>query len=79
MEATINTLFSGYRNIISYNNSETERPTTFAQLKKCENVLLGDVIAKGIRQAIIDDNIYTLELVTIRPKHGFAFQAIEVL
>ena len=44
MKATISRLWETGREIINFDGDEFERPQSFADLKKCENVLLGDKI-----------------------------------
>jgi len=59
MKATINNLFDTDREIITFDNSEFERPTSIADLEKCDNTLVGArVDARGPFEVMIDDNIY---------------------
>jgi len=61
MKATINYLFNTSREIISFDNSEFERPQNFRDLKKCDNVIVGDKIDEDsrckTREVLIDDRI----------------------
>lgn len=62
MRATINYLWNTGRRIISFNDSEFNRPTTFSELKKCSNVIVGEKIDDDpgckARHVMIDDNVY---------------------
>lgn len=60
MVATIDYLWDTDRQIISLDGSEFDRPTTFAALKKCANVIVGEKIDPRCkeRSVMIDDNIY---------------------
>jgi len=62
MKATINELWQTGREIISFDGSEFERPQKFSDLKKCENVIVGEKIDDDprckTREVLIDDKIY---------------------
>jgi hypothetical protein len=62
MKATICNLWQTGREIICFDNSEFERPQNFRELKKCENVIVGEKIDDDprckTREVIIDDKIY---------------------
>jgi hypothetical protein len=64
MKATIDFLWSTGRRIISFDGSEFSRPTTFAELKKCSNVIVGEKLDDDPRckerSVMIDDNIYVV-------------------
>ena len=71
MKATVSQLFNTYREIISFDNSEFERPKSFSELKKCENVLVGSKVCKGgPTEVMIDDRIYMVESVKLRHPAG---------
>ena len=65
MEATIHFLWDTGREIISFDDSEFNRPTTFAELKKCDNVIIGEKIDNNPRwkdrYVMIDNNIYVVK------------------
>ncbi len=77
--ATIDQLWDTHRNIVSYEGSETDRPQTIAELKKCHNVLVGDKIQGKIYEAIIDNCVCLIEQTTVRHPHGGTMYIIEVL
>ena len=58
MKATISELFDTGREIISFDNSDFDRPTRISDLKECENVLV-DKRDKytGLYPVLIDDYI----------------------
>ena len=64
MKATIDFLWDTCRKIISFDGSEFNRPTTFAGLRKCDNVLIGEKIDNGPRckdrYVMIDYNVYVV-------------------
>lgn len=80
MKATINNLWDTYREVISYDNSEIERPITFSDLEKCDNVILGEKSkhVKGARVVLIDDKINLVKVVTISGPY-FSFQGLEIM
>ena len=70
MKATISQLWETGRYIISFDLDEFSNPTCFAEIKKCENVIVGDR-EKGVdkyypREVLIDDNIYMVQVIEIR-------------
>lgn len=64
MRATISFLWNTGRRIISFNDSEFNRPATFAELKKCDNVIVGEKIDDDPRckdrVVLIDNDIYVV-------------------
>ena len=64
MKATIDFLWDTCRKTISFDGSEFERPTTFAGLRNCDNVLIGEKIDNDPRckdrYVMIDDNFYVV-------------------
>ena len=81
MKATVNQLWNTYREIISFDGSEFERPTAISDLKKCENVIIGDKICKGgPTEVMIDDRIYLVVPVKLQhPSGGGSMYALEIL
>lgn len=59
MKATISELFDTGREIISFDNSEFDRPTSIYDLEKCENVLV-DKLDKHVHMfpVLIDECMY---------------------
>ena len=79
MKATINELWETGREVISYDNSEFERPQSIADLKKCENVLVGEKIKEyGMWEVLIENRIYMCKPTRVRGPY-FDFYGIEVL
>ena len=80
MKATVTQLFDTYREIVSFDNSEFDRPTSIRDLKKCENVLVGEKICKGgPTEVMIDDSIYLVMPVKLRhPADGSTMFVLEV-
>lgn len=80
MKATITHLWDTYREIISFDNSEFERPTSISDLKKCENVIVGAKICKGgPTEVMIDDSIYLVMPVKLQhPSGGGSMFALEI-
>lgn len=81
MKATVSQLWDTYRKIISFNDSEIDRPASISQLKKCENVLVGDKLFKGgPTEVMIDDKIYLVEPVKLQHPTGCgSIYALEIL
>jgi hypothetical protein len=80
MKATINQLWSTCREIVSYNDSDTERPKSIAELKKCENVLLGQKVDKnGPTEVMIDNDIFFVMPVKLHHPMGGTMYVLEVM
>ena len=80
MKATISQLWETGREIINFDGDEFERPQSFADLKKCENVLLGDKIpGTKMREVLIDSSIVLIEPMKVRHPAGGAVCVLEVL
>ena len=60
MKATIRELWQTGREIISFDNSEFDRPTRISDLKVCKNVLIGER-EHGYYNVMIDNNIYQVK------------------
>ncbi len=81
MKATIIDLWDTGRQIIGYPDSDTNRPTTFADLKKCENVIMGDHIdnnRNAPREVLIDNDICIVAETTVRHPAGGTMYILEV-
>ena len=80
MKATVNQLWDTHREIISFDDSECDRPHTISDLKKCENVLVGAKICKGgPTEVMIDDSIFLVMPVKVRHPAGGTMCILEVL
>jgi hypothetical protein len=80
MRATISELWQSGREIISFDNSEFDRPASISELKKCENVLVGDRLFKGGPfEVLIDNSIVLVSPRKINHPSGFgSFCALEI-
>lgn len=72
MKATINELWDTGRQILSYENSETDRPQDFADLKKCKNVTIGQALGSPkVREITVNGmDLICEEIVTRHPQGG---------
>src|SRR5512133_2272010 len=79
MKATISQLWETGRDLITFDGDEFARPQSFADLKKCENVLLGDKIpGTKMRQVLIDNSIVLVGPMTVRHPAGGTMSILEV-
>lgn len=82
MKATINNLFETGREIISFDGSEFERPQKIGDLKKCDNVVIGDKINPDPRckeySVLIEDDIYIVSPNYVM-LNGFRMNFLEIL
>ena len=79
MKATISQLWETGRELITFENDEFERPQSFSDLKKCDNVLLGDKIpGTKMREVLIDNSIVFVEPMTVRHPAGGTMYILEV-
>ena len=80
MKATVNQLWETGRMIISFDDSDVCRPSSIAELKKCENVIVGAKICKGgPTEVMIDDSIYLVMPVKLQhPSGGGSMFALEI-
>ena len=79
MKATISELWQTGRELINFDGNEFERPQSFSELKKCENVLLGDKIeGTKMREVLIDNSIVLVEPKTVRHPAGGTMYILEV-
>lgn len=81
MKAVIAQLWETGREVISFDGSDTGRPTSITELKKCDNVLVGSRICKGgPTEVMIDDDIYLAMPVRVsHPSGGGTMYLLEVL
>ena len=83
MKATISDLWETGRRILSFDNSEYERPQNFKDLKQCDNVLIGDKIYNDshckIREVLIDNSIVLVEPNKVCHPCGGTMYILEVL
>ena len=79
MKATISQLWETGRKLINFDDDEFKRPQSFADLKKCENVLLGDKIpGTKMREVLIDNYIVFVEPMKVRHPAGGTMYILEV-
>ncbi len=79
MKATISELWETGREILTFDDDEFQRPTSFSDLKACENVLLGDKIpGTRMREVLIDDSIVLVEPTKVRHPAGGTMYILEV-
>ena len=85
MNATINKLFSTQRDIIAFDNSEFDRPASISQLRKCDNVIVGDRVCgpKSPYQVLIEEGskvstIFVMPLTIHHPADGSTMLLLEV-
>ena len=79
MKATISQLWETGREIITFDGNEFERPQTFSDLKKCDNVLLGDKIpGTKIREVLIDNSIVLVEPIKVKHPFGGTMYILEL-
>ncbi len=83
MKATIGHLWETGREIITFDNSEFDRPNDFGQLKKCTNVIVGEKIDEDsrckTREVLIDDKIYFVIPVRIQHPAGGEMCVLEIM
>ena len=80
MKATIDQLWETGRNIISYNGDEFERPSSFSELKKCDNVIVGERVDNSkIREVLINDHIVLIEPTCVKHPCGGSMYILEVI
>ena len=80
MKATISQLWETGREFISFDGDEFERPQSIAELKKCENVLVGNRIdgPKSPYEVLIDNSIQMVMPTTINHPYGGTMYILEV-
>lgn len=80
MKATINELWETGRMIISFDDSDVCRPSSIAELKKCENVLVGNRIdgPKSPYEVLIDNSIQMVMPTTTNHPYGGKMYILEV-
>lgn len=85
MRATISQLWDTHREIISFDDSECDRPHTISDLKKCENVIVGAKVCKGgptevlIEEGSTTRYIYITPVRLQHPSGGGSMYVLEVL
>lgn len=85
MKATVNPLFDTLREIISFDDSEFDRPSTIAQLRECDNVIVGNRIdgSRSPYEVLIEEGdnaryIYVMPLTIHHPADGSRMNILEV-
>ena len=80
MKATIEDLWETGREILAYDGSEFDRPKSISDLKKCENVLVGDKIPElKMQEVMIDNRIFFIQSTTVRHPMGGTMYILEVI
>ena len=84
MKATVKYLWETGREIITFDNSEFDRPADFGQLKKCTNVIVGEKIDEDTRcktrEVLIDDKIYfVIPSRVLHPATGDEIRVLEIM
>ena len=84
MKATVKYLWETGREIISFDNSEFDRPRDFGQLKKCDNVIVGERVDEDprckTREVLIDDKIFLVIPSHVRhPATGDEIRVLEIM
>ena len=79
MKATISQLWETGREIITFDGDEFGRPQDFSDLKKCENVVLGDKIpGTKIREVLINNSIVLVKPMTVKHPYGGTMYILEI-
>ena len=79
MKAIVSELWQTGREIISIDGNEFDRPKSFSDLKKCDNVLIGDNISgTKIREVLIDNSIVIIEATCVKHPQGGTMYVLEV-
>lgn len=80
MKATISEIWDTGRTLVSFDGDDFDRPQSFAELKKCDNVLVGGRIpGTRMREVLIDDSIVYVEPAKVRHPAGGTMYILEVL
>jgi len=84
MKATVKYLWETDREIITFDNSEFDRPADFGQLKKCDNVIVGEKIDEDsrckTREVLIDDKIFfVIPSRVLHPATGDEIRVLEII
>ena len=78
-KVTISELWDTGRELLTYENSEFERPQTFSDLKKCEGILIGDSLwSSKVKEVLLGDRLYVIESTTVRHPMGGTMPILEV-
>jgi hypothetical protein len=82
MKATIEDLWETGREILAYDGSEFDRPKSISDLRKCENVLVGEHIdgPKSPIEVLIGECLCLVSPVKLRhPSGGGTMYVLEVM
>ena len=80
MKATIEELWETGRKVISYDGDEFARPSSFTELKKCQNIVIGDSVeGSKIREVLIDNSLELVEPTKVKHPAGGVMYILEVL
>lgn len=80
MKATISELWDTDRELITLYGSDTDRPQTISDLKKCDNIVVGARIAgpKSPYEVLIDNRIVLVTPCIVRHPCGGTMYILEV-
>ena len=84
MKATVKYLWETGREIITFEGCEFEWPSTFNELAKCDNVIVGEKIDGDprckTREVLIDDKLYFVIPSCVRhPATGDEIRVLEIM
>jgi len=80
MKATIEDLWETGRQILAFDGPEFGRPKSIADLKKCNNVVVGDKIPElKMQEVMIDNRIFFIQSTTVRHPMGGTMYILEVI
>ena len=81
MKATINELWDTGREIITFDDSDTDRPKSMQDLKKATNVLIGGKFdgSPAMYEVLIDSTIYVVMPNKVRHPFGGTMYILEVI
>lgn len=84
MKATVDYLFDSNRKVISFDGSDVHYPGNFVELKKCENVIIGEKIDPDPRckdrYVMIDDQLHIVYPIKINhPSGGGVMNVLEIM
>ena len=84
MKATIGHLWETGREIITFEGCEFEWPSTFNELAKCDNVIVGEKIDEDsrckTREVLIDDKLFFVIPSCVRhPATGDEIRVLEIM
>ena len=80
MKATIKDLWETGRQILAFDGPEFGRPKSISDLKKCDNVVVGDKIpGTGMYEGIVGNSIVFIKPMAVRHPAGGTMYVIEIM